>query len=120
MLLGIGGLLNGGSAEVKFVRASTNAGAGNCLDAETRICPEHGKPEQLQMDFDGTADFNINAFEGCCVTANHYYAVCPKHKATNDYTTLTTLNPQQRWCRGNNESGYWVPCNKPGAEVPIP
>lgn len=41
----------------------------------------------------------MNAFEGCCAAADHYYAVWPKHKATNDYTLLLALPCQQYWVR---------------------
>ncbi|MFH1740713.1 MAG: hypothetical protein ABIH23_17025, partial [bacterium] len=38
------------SAQLKLVRASTNSGAGNCLDYQYRYCPVHGD-EWLMLDF---------------------------------------------------------------------
>lgn len=105
---------------IGLVRASTNAGAGNCLDYEDRnpSCPVHG-PEKLNLDFSGT----LNEFEACCNVAGFYYAVWPKLKATNDYTMLQLLgngNVTQHYCWWDNSINYYHRCDQPNSIVPIP
>ncbi len=110
-------------AYLRFVRASTNAGAGNCLDYETRVCSLHGQ-EWLLLDFGGAGYHgDMNQFEGCCETANHYYAVWPKEKSQDDYTMLQTLGSSgttQHWCYFEPVFNWFMPCNQPGATPPIP
>ena len=88
--------LLGLEAEVKLVRASTDAGAGNCLHIETMTL--NGKEHWLIMDFPlPEREHFWNLFEACCVTANFYYAVWPKLKGTDDYDILQQLGCQQYW-----------------------
>ena len=88
--------LLGLEAEVKLVRASTDAGAGNCLHIETMTL--NGKEHWLIMDFPlPEREHFWNLFEACCVTANFYYAVWPKLKGTDDYDILHQLGCQQYW-----------------------
>ena len=117
--------LLGLEAEVKFVRASTNAGTDNCLHWETRMI--NNRKAWLVMDFDTSEDgHNWNFFEACCVTADFYYAIWPKIKATDDYDVLKKLGCQQYWVYsfenldpdlgfGLDEAGPEV-----GPPVPIP
>lgn len=117
-------MLGAGPAEVKMVRASNNAGAGGCLDFETRPCLVDGS-ENLCLDFyNGGNTSNMNQYEGCCVTAGHYYAITPKLKATDDYDMLKNrLAPSsvtQRWCWWDANIPWWHPCNEPSACPPIP
>ncbi|MFA5344586.1 MAG: hypothetical protein WC381_11585, partial [Kiritimatiellia bacterium] len=86
-----------GSANVQFVRASSNAGQGNCLNLESRSVSN--QTQYLVMDFDTGGGNNWNAFEGCCEAASHYYAITPKKKASNDYGMLQALGCQQFWVR---------------------
>jgi hypothetical protein len=113
----------GVSGNVRLVRASTNAGAGNCLDYEFRICPVHGF-ERLLLDFyGGGTPSNMNQFEGCCETAGSYYAVWPKVKATNDYAMLQALGglgATQHYCWWDISISWWQPCNQPGSTPSIP
>jgi hypothetical protein len=106
------------------VRASTNAGAGNCLDFETDYCPTHGIVEHLCLDFyGGGAPGNMNAYEGCLEAAGNYYAVVPKVKAANDYAMLQALGAlgaTQHYCYRDEESGLWIPCEQPNRTPPIP
>lgn len=92
-----------------LVRASTDAGAGNCLDQESRPAPGGGGYTQwLILDFEPSGSGHwANAFEGCCVTAGHYYAVWPKKKATDDYDLLKQLRGRQFWVKtqGNIRPG---------------
>jgi hypothetical protein len=115
--------LLGLSGDVRLVRASTNAGADNCLDYEFRTCPVHGF-ERLLLDFYGGGDpNNMNQFEGCCETAGSYYAVWPKQKATNDYTMLQALGTQgatQHYCWWDLSISWWQPCDQPGSTPSIP
>jgi hypothetical protein len=114
------GMLGIQPAAVAFVCASTNAGTGNCLTQDTRICPIHGA-EKLLLDFPSTY---LNEYEGCCRTAGSFYAITPKKKAADDYQMLRALGAEgvtQHWCMPNpfNLYGY-VECSRPGSEPPIP
>ena len=88
-------MLGAGPATVQLVRASSNSGAGNCLDQESR--PSGERTEYLILDFDTGAGYSWNAFEGCCEAAGSYYSITPKHKTSNDYTMLQALSCQQYW-----------------------
>jgi hypothetical protein len=110
-------------ATLQLVRASTNAGAGKCLDFEDRLpnCsnPSHGN-EKLLLDF---GSWDMNAFEGCCDTAGAYYAVWPMRKATNDYTMLQGLGGTgvaQHYCWWDLTIQWWVPCDQPNSRPAIP
>ncbi len=90
--------LLGVSATTAQVAASTNAGAGACLDLEYKY--DGGYRWWLILDFNPTAGYSWNAYEGCCVAAGNYYAVTPKRKASNDYDMLKNEIPgQQYWVR---------------------
>ncbi len=108
-----------GSANIQFVRASSNAGQGNCLDLESRVVSN--QTQYLVMDFDTGSGYNWNAYEGCCEAAGYYYAITPKKKASHDYGMLQALGCQQFWVLTD------VPPGTPGwgvieviEEVPIP
>ena len=101
-LMQYAGNLLGLAGVVRFVRASTNAGAGNCLDLENRVVG--GKTQYLIMDFDTGAGYSWNAFEGCCETGGKYYAITPKEKEANDYEMLKEISCQQYWV----EIRHWV------------
>jgi hypothetical protein len=91
-----------GSAEVQKVRASSNSGANNCLDLENILIGWERR--WLIMDFDISGSYKWYAFEGCCVTANSFYAVWPKKKATDDYDMLKNkLSLQQYWVKTIND-----------------
>jgi hypothetical protein len=96
-------VLGAGPATVRAVCASTNKGAGKCLDLETRW--RGGRRQYLVMDFDTGPGYKWNAYEGCCVTAGHYYAVEPKKKAKNDYKMLKAISCQQYWVLTNTRPG---------------
>lgn len=113
-------------AQTRLVYASTDAGAGNCVELDARWCPLHGV-EFLCLDFyGGGTPANMNQFEGCCAAADHYYSVWPKHKATNDYTMLVTLGASgvtQHWCWWDaylEPEPWYYPCNGPDATPEIP
>lgn len=105
--------------EVRLVRASTDAGAGNCLDFEKRGTVF--TRQYLLMDFTPTGDnHSWNQFEGCCYAANNYYAITPKRKAPDDYSMLKSLSCRQYWATIETDSyGNWnvVSCEGP---IPIP
>lgn len=89
-------MLGCGPASVKCVRASTDAGAGNCLNLETH--PSHAN-WYLIMDFNSNPSSRYwNLFEGCCEAAGHYYAITPKKKEDNDYEMLKAVSCQQVYC----------------------
>ena len=129
-LMGLAVKMQGVGAQTRLVRASTNSGAGNCLDYEDRPQP-CGNPdhydygaEKLLLDFygGGTPD-NMNQFEGCCDTSGYYYAVWPKHKATNDYTMLQALGSAgatQHYCWYDDSINWWRPCDRPNSTPAIP
>ena len=77
-LMELGVELLGVGAYTDKVYASSNSGAGNCLDLEDKV--EGGIKKWLILDFNTGAGYNWNAFEGCCVTAGSWYAVWPKRK----------------------------------------
>ncbi len=93
------------NAFVKLVRASSNAGAGNCLDLETRNV--NGETQYLVLDFDPGPGYSWNAYEGCCNTVNSYYAmgVSPLLKRSDDYQILKGLSCQQYWVTTNVPPG---------------
>lgn len=97
-LMELGVEILGSSAYMDKVYASSNSGAGNCLDLESKT--EGGIKKWLILDFDTGAGYNWNAFEGCCVAGGSWYAVWPKRKATDDYDMLKNkLAPQQYWVK---------------------
>lgn len=109
------------SAVVACVYASTNAGAGNCLAYDTRLCPAHPlQPEVLILDFPSSG---LNEYEGCCSAAGSFYAITPKKKAADDYQMLKKLGVEdgiiQKWCF-RNIFGEPVPCGQPGSTPPMP
>ncbi len=85
-------------AYVRFVSASTNAGAGNCLDQDSRIVSN--RIQYLILDFttSGT-NYNWNAYEGCCEVAENYYTfgLATNLKRENDYEILKALPCRQFW-----------------------
>ena len=88
----------GFSGSLKKVRASTNSGAGNCLDFETRTVGDD--TQHLILDFETSGnDHDWNQYEGCCNTASNYYAITPKLKASNDYTMLQAISCRQYWVK---------------------
>lgn len=116
-------MLGAGNANVQFVRASTNAGTGNCLDYQSRTCSVHGL-EYLLLDFYGGGQpDNMNQYEGCCEAAGLYYAITPNEKADDDYDMLTKLGDlgaTQRWCWFDNTIGWFRGCDQSGSSPPIP
>ena len=93
--------LLGLEAELQYVKASTNSGAGNCLDYENRTVGHEN--EVLIFDFPRpNGERNWNAFEACCETADSYYAIWPKFKGTDDYDILLQLGQQI------GAQQYWV------------
>ncbi len=107
----------------ELVRASTDAGEGNCLKVETKVID--GKMCSLYLDFDSGQGIALNFFEGCCTAAGKFYAIEPKMKEDNDYEILKALGAkgyQQWWW-------YWTYDDKgnpdtlervENVEVPIP
>lgn len=91
-------LLGSSPATVELVRASTNAGAGNCLDLESKWVIFSGT-RYLIMDFTVGPGHNWNAYEGTCKTAGHFYAITPRLKATDDYDMLKKLSCEQYWVK---------------------
>jgi hypothetical protein len=87
-------MVGAGPASLEHVRASSDYGAGNCLDQEDRAGPPH---QWLFLDFDPGPGYNWNAWEGCCLTAGHYYAITPDRKKADDYQMLLALPGQQYW-----------------------
>jgi hypothetical protein len=49
------------------------------------------------MDFDLGLGFSWNAFEGCCETANEWYAVWPHIRANSALELYRALGFQQYW-----------------------
>jgi len=91
-------MLGVGSATVRLVHASSDAGEGKCLDLETRVVSN--QTQYLIMDFDPSpTNYNWNAYEGCCEAAGYYYAITPQLKAVSDYELLKSLHCQQYWVR---------------------
>lgn len=79
------------NANVQLIRASTNT---NVLDLEQRpSLAAPGRPEWLIL-YSGSSP---NAFEGCCVTANLWYAIWPKHKSGSALQMLRDLTFTQAW-----------------------
>lgn len=98
-------LLGVSPATVRYVRASTNAGAGNCLDLETRWIWAWGTI-YLIMDFNVGSGHYWNAYEGICDTAGKYYAITPRIKATDDYDMLTKISCLQYWVKSPVPPGH--------------
>ncbi|MBU1695035.1 MAG: hypothetical protein KKC51_13890 [Verrucomicrobia bacterium] len=114
-------MLGAGAADVRLVRASSNAGQGNCLDLETRVVSN--QTHYLIMDFDPSpTNYYWNAYEGSCEAANHYYAITPKKKEANDYEMLKTLGCIQYWVRTDVPPGTPPSWNviEVFEEVPVP
>jgi hypothetical protein len=82
-------ILGAGSSSLALVRASSDGGPGKCLDVESKFTI-HGTV-YLLFDFAGGSPHNFNGWEGCCVTAGHYYAIRPRLKARDDYDMLRRL-----------------------------
>jgi len=99
-------------ANRRLVCASTDAGAGNCLNLEPRTSQEHGA-EALIL---AAAPGDWQNFEGCCEipTAGRYYALWPKLKANNDYDMAkNTLIGQLGWTQ------WWVRLGLGGQRIPM-
>lgn len=91
-----------GPADVRLVYASTNGGAGNCLDMDTRIVTN--QIQYLILDFYSTGEeHDWNAYEGCCHVADRYYAITPSLKTTNDYQILQAISGRQFWVAMSND-----------------
>ena len=88
-------MVGAGNASVKLVRASTNSGAGNCLDLQDR--PVGETTQYLLLDSDPGVGYEWNAFQACCEAATKYHSIKPKHKEDNDYDILSSLGWQQYW-----------------------
>jgi len=114
-------MLGAGLATLRLVRASTNSGAGNCLGQEDRPGPPH---QYLILDFDPGTGYEWNAWEGCCETAGHYYAITPSLKRSDDYQMLLALPGQQYWVETQNDTEpgqpTWDPVEPPVEEIPKP
>jgi len=106
-------------ADVRYVRASTDAGEGNCLDLETRVV--NGRTQYLFMYFlAADPEYRWNAGEGCCILYDvvegneqpwKFYAITPSEKQDNDYAILTAIHPQQFWVTLKRKVDQeWVPC----------
>ncbi len=113
-------ILGAGPAEVKYVRASTDPGAGNCLNLESRLVNE--RIQYLVLYFTG-AIFPWNAYEGTCASGNSYYAITPTLKQPNDYQLLKALDCKQYWITTKGDlppgtTGWEV--DFPVEEVPLP
>ncbi len=108
---------------VQLVRATTDAGAGNCLDLEWQ---DTGLIRWwLILDFDTGSGYDWNAWEGCLEVAGAYWAVCPRLIATDDYDMLKNKLPcQQYWVETENnqepgEGDEWYVIDQWGP-IPIP
>lgn len=106
-------------SHVRLVKASEDAGAGNCLDFDTRVI--NGKTQYLLLDCDTGDEYNWNLWQGCCETNNRYYSITPEIDATNDYEILKQLKCQQWWCLTTKPpSDPRCRVIKPVEEVPKP
>jgi hypothetical protein len=82
-----------------LVRASHDT--GDLFDQESKTI--NGRIAYLVMDFnvDGVPDppFGLgwNAFEGCCNTANKWYAVWPHRKEASEFDMFHNLSFEQFW-----------------------
>jgi hypothetical protein len=85
---------------VRLVKASSDS---YCLDQESDEM-EDDTWVWLILDFNSGAGYNWNAFEGCCETASHYYAVWPQVKSDNDLDMLRDLGCQQYWVKTYNDT----------------
>jgi hypothetical protein len=109
------------AANTRLVHASTNGGAGHCLNMETRYVGQHGNERLILAASPGPS--NWQQFEGCCEVpvVHHYYAVWPAIKATDDYDMLKnklagTWGWKQYWVYYNPNVGFVVD----GGIVPVP
>ena len=90
-----------GPADVQLVYASTNSGAGNCINMDARTVSN--QVQYLIFDFQTNGPtHDWNAFEGCCTVADRYYAITPCLKTTNDYQMLQALPCRQYWIAMSN------------------
>ena len=97
-------LLGVSPATVRKVRASSNAGAGNCLDLETQWF--FGTRYLIMYFTLASPSYRWNAYEGGCETAGKYYAIEPFIKATDDYDMLRKITCTQHWVKTNVPPGY--------------
>jgi len=84
-------------ASVQLIRASTDA---NIFDYEKQYFDIEGleRPAWLMMDFNTGSGNDWNSFEGCCNTANRWYAVWPHCKADSALDMYRSqLDFQQFW-----------------------
>jgi outer membrane protein OmpA-like peptidoglycan-associated protein len=108
-------------ATVKCVRASTNSGAGNCLDLETTWGFFSGTRYLIMYYYNASPGYRWNAYEGTCNTAGKYYAIEPFIKATDDYDMLKKIACTQHWVKSPVPPGAhgWHATN-PSSAVPKP
>jgi len=100
-------------AIVACVYASTNAGAGNCLAQDTRICPAHpSQPEVLILNFPSTG---LNEYEGCCSAAGSFYAITPKEESRR---RLPDVEETRRGRRCHTDMVFQKHFWRPGAVRP--
>jgi len=113
LLMDYGCRVLGLTANKRLVRASTNAGAGHCLDQEMAVI--QGVPAALIFAAaPGPSGWQM--FEGCCEvpSADRYYALWPKLKATSDYDMAKNkLIWQQGWTQ------WWTTPDEDGQPVPV-
>jgi hypothetical protein len=107
-LLGVGG------AEIDYVHASADAGVGHCTTLDSRW--DGDEHQWLIMDFAIGSGRSPNAWEGVAVvldevTEDHWYAVWPRYKATDDYDMLKKLPCEQWWVKTERDGtpgvGEW-------------
>ena len=100
-----------GNADVVRVHASTDPAPGNCLGPR----PEEIRDEwtwYLDLYFyNASPEYKWNKFEGCCVAANHYWAIEPEIDASNDHEMLCAIECRQYWIR------YNTPIYLPGSYI---
>ncbi len=95
-------MLGAGSTGVQYVRASTDGGAGHCLNLQLQYAYNGVNYEWQHLLLLGEGVWN--AYEGCCTHATGYYAVTPEVAASNDYTMLQSLMSVRGWQQ------WWVYC----------
>ena len=90
-------MLGAGPAYVQKVRASTDGGAGHCLNLQDRYVwwPLTGRWERHYLIMFGGGGWQ--SYEGCCSHGTGYYSVTPAISTSDDYTMLLALINQQQW-----------------------
>jgi hypothetical protein len=63
------------------------------------------------MDFDSGPGYDWNAFEGCCNTADKWYAVWPQYKADSALEMYRDLPFQQFWVYTQDGNEPWTTKN---------